>query len=263
MMEEKFLDHGYVRLIETWGSDERIIESARMSTGKSFLGWGPLCCECAQKTAAIKGPEVLCSNCGKLTDAPCDGDEKLLRRMFKKHHTSPFEFCGATFEIQAPIVVFREWHRHRTQSYSEMSARFAPLPDCNYVPTIERLMLNAGTKNKQASKVEWGLDLTEENALRWISLLEETYKMCEECYQVGLKVGIPKELARLPVPVGRYSRMRATANLLNWLRFLRLRFPEDAQYEIRAPAGIVCELLSTSFPKTMGLFSEELIGGQT
>jgi hypothetical protein len=35
------LDHGYIQAIEAWGCDERIIEAARMSTGKGFQGWGP------------------------------------------------------------------------------------------------------------------------------------------------------------------------------------------------------------------------------
>lgn len=34
------LDHGYLKKIEHWGSDEHIVEAARMSTGKGFLGWG-------------------------------------------------------------------------------------------------------------------------------------------------------------------------------------------------------------------------------
>jgi hypothetical protein len=33
----QLLDHGYIKLIETWGSDERIIEAARMSTDGAFL----------------------------------------------------------------------------------------------------------------------------------------------------------------------------------------------------------------------------------
>lgn len=45
----------------------------------------------------------------------------------------------------------------------------------------------------------------------------------EALYQEGIHIGIPKEIARLPVPVGRYSRMRASANLRNWLGFLTLR----------------------------------------
>lgn len=257
------LDHGYVRLVELWGSDERIIESARMSTGRSFLGWGPLCIDCIDPNSDHKlldpQPENgTCTQCGH-GGLMYGGDEKLLRRLYRKKHSSPFEFAGATFEIQAPIAVFREWHRHRTQSYSEMSARFAPLPNVNYVPTVSRLMLNAGTKNKQAGAVEWSEPLTEANAEDWLSMLEETYEMCEQCYQAGLKKGVPKELARLIMPVGRYTRMRATANLQNWLRFLRLRLPDDAQWEIRSYAAVVAEKLGEHCPKTMGLFGLEMI----
>lgn len=32
-MRVELLDHGYLSLVETWGSDERIVEAARMSTG--------------------------------------------------------------------------------------------------------------------------------------------------------------------------------------------------------------------------------------
>src|SRR3990167_5674787 len=38
----KVLDFGYCNLVESWGSDERIIEAARMSTDKGFQGWGPI-----------------------------------------------------------------------------------------------------------------------------------------------------------------------------------------------------------------------------
>jgi len=34
------LDSGYVKLVETWGSDQSVIEAARMSTNKGFLGVG-------------------------------------------------------------------------------------------------------------------------------------------------------------------------------------------------------------------------------
>ena len=40
MEKKQVLDHGYCALVETWGSDERIVEAARMSTGKGFQGWG-------------------------------------------------------------------------------------------------------------------------------------------------------------------------------------------------------------------------------
>src|SRR5688572_6641423 len=185
------LDHGYIQLIETWGSDERIIEAARMSTGKGFLGWGP-----------------------KEDGSP--GDEKLLAFLWNNKHATPFEMAGLTIEIQAPIFVFREWHRHRTQSYNEMSARYTPLPDMNYMPTIERLMLNSLT-NKQAGRVAGADDLTLENAAKFRRMLMEQYTKAQALYDWALQCGVPKELARVHLPVGRYSKMRASANLRNWL----------------------------------------------
>jgi thymidylate synthase (FAD) len=257
------LDHGYVRLVETWGSDQTIIESARMSTGKSFLGWGPLCKECVSKNeppSSLSGTGHTCTQCGtRSEDTMYKGDERLLRRLYTKRHTSPFEFAGATLEVQAPIAVFREWHRHRTQSYSEMSARYAPLPDMNYVPTVSRLLLNQGTKNRQEMALEGSEFLTKEASEDWIDQLISGYETCENIYQSGLRKGVPKELARMILPVGRYSRMRATANLHNWIRFLTLRLPNDAQWEIRSYAAVAAELIGDHCPRSMALFGEELI----
>src|SRR5690606_17419484 len=124
----KVLDHGYVRLVEAWGSDERIIEAARMSTGKGFLGWGP-----------------------KEDGKP--GDEKLLRYLWEHKHATPFEMAGLIVEVQAPIFVLREWHRHRTQSFNELSARYVPMPDLDYMPTVERVLMPPDGKNKQAGRI--------------------------------------------------------------------------------------------------------------
>ena len=227
----KVLDHGYVNLVEAYGSDERIIEAARMSTQKGFEGWGP-------------------------REDGTPGDEKLLGYLWRNNHATPFEMGGAVLEIQAPIFVFREWHRHRTQSYNEMSARYAPLPDLNYVPTIERLMLGGGHLTKQAGAAAGAGALTEGAARNFCEVLTNHYEDLENTYQLALKEGVPKELARLVLPVGRYSRMRASANLRNWLGFLTLRMAPQAQWEIRQYAQAVHDILVPLFPRTLGLFDE-------
>lgn len=224
----KVLDHGYLGLVEFWGSDERIVEAARMSTGKGFLGWGT-------------------------PDAP--GDERLLAYLYRNKHATPFEMAGMVIEVQAPIFVFREWHRHRTQSYNEMSARYIPLPDVNYIPTLDRCLISSST-NKQAGTVKGSAELDGESADQWLMELARLYQDAERLYQDGLARGIPKELARLPVPVARYSRMRASANLRNWLAFLTLRMDPAAQWEIRQFANAVGQLVSETFPKTWDLFQE-------
>lgn len=220
------LDHGYIEPIEEWGSDKRIVEAARMSTDKGFLGWGS-------------------------EEAP--GDEKLLAFLMNNRHETPFEMAGLVIEVQAPIFVFREWHRHRTQSYNEMSARYTPLPDVNYMPTAERcLIVNA--KNKQAGKASDALELTHEAVIDWLGILAGLYGHAQEVYEHGLRIGIPKELARLPVPVARYSRMRASANLRNWLAFVTLRSAPSAQLEIRQFSIEVGKLIAERFPRTWDLF---------
>lgn len=260
------LDHGYVELVETWGSDERIIEAARMSTGKGFLGWGPKCRNCGEvfieysdgtvrQCPKPTGEEYVDSGRGRhVFDAP--GDEKLLAFLWKNGHATPFEMAGAIFEVQAPIMTFREWHRHRTQSYNELSARYTSLPDLNYVPTVERLMLNSKT-NKQAGTVSGAEELTVGGARTFIDFLTDQYAQQQRIYEWALKAGVPKELARVHLPVGRYSRMRASANLRNWLAFLTLRDDPKAQWEIQQYAGAVRDMLKEKFPRTLALWSEE------
>lgn len=259
------LDHGYVSLVESWGSDERIIEAARMSTGKGFLGWGPnkvYDCPVHGKVSESATYEGECGGRGHtdcwqkvkpLPDEP--GDEKLLRYLYENKHSTPFEMAGMAIEVMAPIEVFRQWHRHRTMSYNEMSARYTPLPDVNYVPTVERLLLNSKT-NKQAGTIKGAAELTPEVAETYRELLRRQYESQEALYQWALNNGVPKELARTHIGVGRYSRMRASANLRNWLAFLTLRMDPHAQYEIRQFANAVGQIILTEFPRTWALFVE-------
>ncbi len=257
------LDCGYVQLIESWGSDERIIEAARMSTGKGFKGWGDLCKLCggpAWARGQIRTDDRTdnprpryCSGCG-----PVDfesGDEKLLKRLWDKRHSSPFEMAGIVIEVQAPIFVFRQWHRHRTQSYNEHSARYSPLPDLNYVPTVERLMMASKT-NKQAGIAKGAAELTEANAEIFREKLVYMYSIQQELYTLALGSGVAKELARVHLPVGRYSKMRASGNLRNMLGFLALRDHPDAQWEEQQYAKAVGTIVQQLFPRTYKLFHD-------
>jgi thymidylate synthase (FAD) len=230
MVQLPILDHGYVKLVDHMGKDESIIEAARMSVDKGFISWEPY------------------------EDHP-EGDMGLLRYLYKNKHHTPFEMCQLKIEVMAPIFVFREWHRHRTQSYNEMSARYIPMPDVHYVPSIERIMINAGAKNKQAGTVKDAeFPMTEERAALFRFELEEIYKRVEALYKFSLNMSVPKELARLPIPVARYSKMQVSANLRNWLAFLTLRMDPAAQWEIRQYANAVGTIIQELYPRTWELF---------
>jgi len=226
----KVLDHGYIRHVESWGRGDAgvpeagIIEAARQSTQGSFRGWAQ--------------------------------DAKLLAYLFnsKPQHATPFEFAGMVIEVQAPILVFREWQRHRTQSYNEMSARYSPLPDLNYIPSVERLMGDAGSTNRQAQALTGTMPMTVERAEWFRAKLARTYAEAEDTYQQALAEGVAKELARCCIPVGRYSRMRASTSLRNWCAFLTLRNDPKAQWEIRQYAAALADIMRAEFPQVMQLF---------
>lgn len=217
----RVLDHGYVQLVESWGSDERIVESARMSTDKGFRGWG---------------------------DETKPGDEKFLSYLYSHQHMSPFEMAGMTIEVCAPIFVFREWHRHRTFSYNELSGRYTKIPDFDYMPEMERLLeVNQASSNKQSQGIA-PKQLDEKQAALWLDRLRVHYKQAEELYKYGLEIGLAKELARIPLTVSRYSKMRASGNLRNWLHFTELRSDIAAQKEIRVYSDTILQLIQKQFP---------------
>ena len=213
------LDHGYVKYVGHMGSDETVIEAARMSTGKGFQRW--------------------------------EKDAKLLDFLYRHHHSTPFEMCELAIEVQAPIFVFREWMRHRTQSYNELSARYTWMPNLHYVPSADRF-LPKESSNKQESSEFFAVGTNED----FRELVEKDQQSIYKLYEGMLSAGVPKEVARLNTPVSRYSRMRAKTDLRNWLGFLNLRMRENAQWEIREYAGAVGKIIESIWPRTYALFLE-------
>lgn len=246
--------NGYIRLIETWGSDERIIEAARMSTDKGFQGWGPVhATNCGMHPDFPAPHEFLKQDERACTCTPKPGDEKLLKFLYDHRHHTPFEMAGMTIEVQAPIFVFREWHRHRTQSYNELSARYTELPNLFYMPSVSRLMQSKqAAANKQSS--EGGLSQFKAEAAQ--AVIAASQERARKDYEMLLLNGIAREVARVVIPVSQYSRMRASANLRNWLAFLTLRMDPAAQWEIRCYANALALLIERAFPRTHALFME-------
>jgi thymidylate synthase (FAD) len=159
---------------------------------------------------------------------------------------------AVTIEVQAPLFVFRQWHRHRTQAYNELSLRYKELPgELFYVPALDIIGAQS-TDNKQGrSLAEHAIDRSAEQAE-----VARFHDSALALYHGLLRSGWPRELARGVLPLNTYSRMFATASLLNWLRFLGLREDSHAQYEIRVYAEALAMLLGAVVPETMALYRE-------
>lgn len=207
------LNHGHVALVDHMGDDLSIVRAARVSYAAAW------------RTGEDEGK-----------------DAKLIDFLMRNKHTSPFEMVQFTFDVKAPIFVFRQWHRHRTQSINEISARYSVLPEEFYIPEVSQITTQA-TDNKQCRTGDIHPDA--EHLQDDISLL---CKRAFDTYRSLIKRGCPRELARGVLPVSTFSQMFTSMNLHNLLHFLHLRLHPHAQYEIRVYAEAMLELIEPIVP---------------
>lgn len=217
------LDHGFVALVESMGSDLSIVRNARVSYDAEWR-----------------------------TGEDAGKDEKLIKYLIKNNHTSPLEAVNFTFEVKAPIFVLRQWHRHRTWSFNEISARYAELPEEFYIPELEQIT-SQHTSNKQMRT-----DEQHPHALAIQRMMLEQNKSSFALYKDMIKDGVPRELARTVLPVATYSHMFATVSLLNLVKFCKLRSHEHAQYEIRVYSDAMMKIVKEICPIAVTAMAEKI-----
>jgi thymidylate synthase (FAD) len=221
----KVLDHGHVRLVEHMGSDLSIVRNARVSYDAEWRAG---------------------NDDGK--------DTKLLNYLLKNKHTSPFESCVFTFDVKAPIFVFRQWHRHRTWSFNEISARYAELPEEYYVPKPDQITTQSASNKQMRTETQ------HPQAAGYAAMIDASNKNAFTNYKIMIANGVPRELARSVLPVGTYSHMFGTVDLHNLFHFLKLRLHSHAQYEIRVYAEAMLELIEPIVPISTAAFREHILG---
>ena len=182
-----------------------------------------------------------------------DKDAKLINYLLKNRHTSPFEAMVFTFEVKAPIFVFRQWHRHRMWSYNEVSARYTELPEEFYIPEVGYYGTQS-ISNKQMRDVDGGFDLDKET--RWQLEQAEMMNACFKLYKKHIAEGMPRELARNVLPFATYSRMFGTVDLHNLFHFIGLRSDKHAQREIRVYSDALLELAGNVAPHSVAAFKK-------
>lgn len=220
MSEITFRSDMGVTLIDKMGSDETVARAARVSTGKDQLEQGKI--------------------------------ERLIKYLWKNAHTSPFEHCVLTFRAEVPIFVAREWMRHRTQSYNEVSGRYSKLSPVFYIPEFKRPLENLGSgAHPRFEENDNVIDYSLAAGIQK-QVIENSWAQ----YDKLVGVGIATEVARNVLPVSIYTSFYATANLNNWFKFLRLRDGEEGapQWEIVQAAKKVASIIQEHYPLSYAAF---------
>lgn len=220
------LDHGFVALVDYMSGDEGIDQAARTSYGAG-----------TRKVSERRG---------------------LIRTLRRKLHTSPFEMCELKFHCSMPIVVARQWIRHRTASVNEYSGRYSVMPMLFYTPAQED-MQRQSTSNKQ------GRANVPVDALTYKTMVGNWNDMRERnvgFYTDMIEEDLARELARIDLPLSTYTQWYWKIDLHNLLHFLGLRCDAHAQKEIRVFADIMAGAVKRLAPLSFEAWIDYFFSGQ-
>ena len=220
MTDINFRSDMRVAYVDHMGNDKRIAQAARVSTGNDQ------------------------------SDRPHEG---LVKRLWQDQHTSTFEHNTLTVRAEVPIFVAREWMRHRTQAFNEISGRYSEMEPIFYVPGEDRPLVQTG--KAMDYRREAGPPIIRAVTDR---LMRIAGNGAWRLYEYLLRKGVAREVARNVLPVSLYTRFYATANLRNWLHFVELRTDPTALWEIRQAALMVEGLISGLWPVAHGAYRDGL-----
>ncbi len=170
-------------------------------------------------------------------------DRRLIARLWKDRHTSPFEMVALTFRIRLPIFVMRQHVRHRTASLNEWSFRYSECPDLFYVPSPDDVR-GQHSANKQMS----GERLSPEVSDKAREFIDNHNSASYEVYQELLELGVAREQARVVLPVSAYTQIIWNIDMRNLLHYFSLRLAPDAQKEIREYAKVMAGIVQKGWP---------------
>ncbi len=218
--EYPVLDKGFVRLVDYLGSDERIVQAARVSYGSG--------------TKTFRE------------------DRGLIRYLLRNGHTSPFEQVVFTFHLKMPIFVARQWIRHRTGRVNEISGRYSLMEEEFYLPAEEDISYQS-SDNKQGRSME---EMPETLQQEVRALLEGEFTHSYQVYRQLLDMGVAREVARIALPLSLYTQWYWQMDLHNLLHFLRLRMDSHAQLEIRRYAETIFTIVEQVCPLACEAFED-------
>lgn len=221
----KCLDKGFIRLVDSMGSDDAIVQAARVSYGKGTT-----------KVSRDKG---------------------LIRYLLRHRHSTPFEMVELKFHAKMPIFVARQWVRHRTANINEYSLRYSEARHDFYIPEQKDIHFQSQFNKQGRDDTEVPAELKGKVVDYFNDISEKTFAIYDELNEAG----IARELARGILPINLYTEWYWKNDLHNIFHFLQLRMDEHAQYEIRVFAEAMASFVKQVVPIAYEAFEDYSING--
>tara|TARA_Y100000817_G_scaffold248920_1_gene201140 strand:- start:4273 stop:5076 length:804 start_codon:yes stop_codon:yes gene_type:complete len=210
-------DLGFVKLLDTMGSDEEVENAARISYGEG-----------TRKVSQTRN---------------------LIRYLMRHKHSSPFEMCEVKFHLKLPIFVMRQLVRHRTANLNEYSGRYSVMSNEYYLPQGDYLQKQSSTNNQ-------GRDEVHPHTGKLLYEFNRIFDSSQIAYENLLEEGLARELSRVVLPVANYTECIWKIDLHNFFHFVKLRSDGHAQREIRDYSDAMYELVRPNFPLCCEAFED-------
>lgn len=203
-LEYKVLDDGFIRVVDYMGTEDSVVQAARVSYGK--------------------GTKKVHEDVG------------LIRHLMRHRHSTPNEMCELKIHVRVPMDCWRQWIRHRTASVNEYSTRYSEAID-------DKQRTGAGEWREQSVTNRQGSGgFLDREVGEQLSMEEAKFHQhASSVYQKRLDDGVAREQARKDLPLSSYTEAYWKIDLHNLLHFLALRMDSHAQKEIRDYATILGE----------------------
>lgn len=221
----KCLDKGFIRLVDSMGSDDAIVQAARVSYGKGTT---------------------------KL-----NRDKALIRYLLRHRHSTPFEMVELKFHAKMPIFVARQWVRHRTANINEYSLRYSEAQHDFYIPDEKDIHFQSKFNKQGRDDSEVPAEMKKKVVNYFKEISEKTFNIYDELNETG----IARELARGILPINLYTEWYWKNDLHNIFHFLKLRMDDHAQYEIRVFANAMAEFVKQVVPIAYEAFEDYTLNG--
>jgi thymidylate synthase (FAD) len=199
--------------------------------------------------------------CARVSNPKNQENEKiagLLKYCIKNGHISVFEQAAMCVEVITPLAIATQLLRHRSFCFQQMSLRYSTNEELKevlgqdeylyYIPEEARVQ---DQKNRQNSIFanDGRLDDNMQNTMM------SAYKVADMAYQEMLKQGIAKEIARLVLPQGGFTRLYVTGSVRSWMTYLKVRDePGVVQHEHVELTQAIKTIFATQFPTVYGAY---------
>lgn len=214
----KYLLSPEVTLVDKMGTDETVVNAARVSFAKDASNYTE------------------------------EQNHKLIRYLAKHGHWTPLAHIMAQFRIKAPVYVARQLVKHQVGLvWNEVSRR--------YVDTEPEFFLPVWRERAENKKQGSGGEMS--NQLQLNNILDVTVQESLNAYKTLLGFGVSPEQARMVLPLNHATEWYWSGSVAAFARVCKLRLDPHTQQETRDVAVMIDRVLSSVFPVSWEALTKE------